>query len=92
MNANVTVTCTGNGGGSAVLLVNADNGSPNNPITGTVYNPGAPVWLGGPSVTPTNGVPLATGATKDFSLSTGNNLYAIGNTATTTVALYKENS
>lgn len=93
VNTNVTVTCLGNGGGSATLIVNADNGTPGIPIPVIVYNPGVtPLYLGGASVTPSNGTPLAIGGTSSWNLSTGNNLYAIANTATTTVSITKGQS
>ena len=87
VNTNVTVL------GSATVLVNADNGSPGIPIQATVYNPGvAAIFVGGAGVTATSGIPIAIGASKDFTLSTGNNLHAIVATATQTVVVFKTNS
>lgn len=93
-NTSVTVNCAGNGSAGQTLLVNADGGSPAVPIAVTVYNPAvaAVVYIGGSTVTTSNGVPLAAGGSASFQLSTGNNLYAVMNSVTTTVAVMKSNS
>ena len=81
---NTTVVATAGGTRLAV-----GTGGLGDPTSVKVHNRGAPIWLGGSGVTVAAGLPLATNATETFSLTNGEALYAIANTATTTVTIFQ---
>ena len=82
VSTNVTVLATAGGTKIAEGRGSGDTVVP-------VYNPAAPVWVGSTGVTTSNGILLGTGVVKDFTLHDGDILYAIANTATTTVAVLR---
>ena len=89
-NTNVTVTCQGNGTGASPVLLANPGGSLTDPVPVSIHNPGVPtLWTGGPTVTPSNGIPIVGGATGNASLMNGDPLYGIFATVTTTVNVMK---
>ncbi len=90
-NTNVTVNCLGTGG-TATQLTSGLSGNATLPHPVVIYNQGAaPIFVGGASVTPSNGIPVAAGVvyTWPTTLIQGEQLYAIANTATTTITLVR---
>lgn len=68
---------------SPTLILNPLNGSVTGPITAIIKNPGpTSVFLGGASVTATEGFELATGGVVDAELISGDLLYGVTASAT----------
>lgn len=89
-NTNVTVNGTP---GAVVQLHAGHKGSVNDPCPVSIYNPGvATVYVGSSVVTTSNGIPIAPGATSNFTLVDGDILYGITATVTTTINVMRGRS